>query len=68
MGKSLLNKKTERYADFVETENPQLSLFALLEDDREEESVTFVKFSPLVTESIQKNAFRLLNYQQLMNY
>lgn len=68
MGKSLLNKKTERYADFVETENPQLSLFALLEDDREEESVTFVKFSPLVTESIQKNAFRLVNYQQLMSY
>ncbi|HMS38625.1 MAG TPA: replication protein C, IncQ-type [Pyrinomonadaceae bacterium] len=35
---------------------------------RDEESVTFVKFSPLVTESIQKNAFRLVNYQQLMSY
>lgn len=35
---------------------------------REGESVTFVKFSPLVTESIQKNAFRLINYQQLMSY
>ena len=35
---------------------------------REGEDVTFVKFSPLVTESIQKNAFRLVNYQQLMGY
>ena len=36
--------------------------------DRDGENVTFVKFSPLVTESIQKNAFRLINYQQLMSY
>jgi hypothetical protein len=34
MTKSLSNKKTEKFEDFIETENPQLSLFALLEDDR----------------------------------
>jgi hypothetical protein len=32
------------------------------------EDVTFVKFSPLVTESIQNNTFRLVNYKQLMSY
>lgn len=35
---------------------------------REGEDVTFVKFSPLVTESIQNNTFRLVNYKQLMSY
>jgi hypothetical protein len=35
---------------------------------RDEEDVTFVKFSPLVTESIQNNTFRLVNYKQLMSY
>lgn len=35
---------------------------------RDGEDVTFVKFSPLVTESIQKNTFRLVNYKLLMSY
>lgn len=40
MTKSLSNKKTKKFADFVETENPQLSLFLLLEDDRDDYSLT----------------------------
>ena len=40
MSKSLSNKKTKRFADFVETENPQLSLFTLLEEDRDDYSHT----------------------------
>jgi hypothetical protein len=40
MSKPLSNKKTKKFADFVETENPQLSLFTLLEDDRDDYSHT----------------------------
>lgn len=42
MSKSLSNKKTKRFEDFVETENPQLSLFTLLEDDRDDYSHTIL--------------------------
>lgn len=38
MTKSLSNKRTKKFADFVKTENPHLSLFPLLEDDRDDYS------------------------------
>lgn len=33
-----------------------------------EETQTFVKFSPLVTKSIKERSFRLFNYQKVMSY
>ncbi len=34
----------------------------------EEETETFVKFSPLVTKSIRENTFRQINYKKVMSY
>lgn len=34
----------------------------------DDETQTFVKFSPLVTKSIKENTFRLVNYKKVMSY
>jgi hypothetical protein len=35
---------------------------------KNDEKQTFVRFSPLVTKSIQERTFRLINYEQVMSY
>ena len=35
---------------------------------KNDEKQTFVRFSPLVTKSIQERSFRLINYEQVMSY
>ncbi len=35
---------------------------------KNDEKQTFVRFSPLVTRSIQERSFRLINYEQVMSY
>ena len=35
---------------------------------KNDEKQTFVRFSPLVTKSIQERSFRLINYEQIMSY